>query len=358
MTTKKTGMSKSKKTALTVTAVIVIALLGFTAYYVTSLYRGLESLSKPPESSPFKTVSAEDAKVAAPPEWTGTEPVNILLMGVDARGVKEGEVPRSDTMLVVTLDPVKKTVHLLSILRDAYVDIPGYGSNRINTAITHGPNTAMQAASDLLGIPVQYYVYTDFQGFIKLVDAVGGVDFYVEKDMYYPSAADNHKYDIDLKKGRQHLDGDAALQYVRFRHDAMSDFSRTERQRDFLGAFGEKVKSSTSIMKLPDILNQVAPYIDTNLSVDDMWKLASAGYDSTLAGTEQIPPMNQIEQTYVGRAAVLKVKNDAELKQYIQSLMNEPSPQSNSSSEIASPEGDSTQPESPAISSEAELSSP
>lgn len=103
-------------------------------------------------------------------------------------------------MLVASLDPVSKKAYLFSILRDTYTKIPEHGSDRINTAITHGPNTAMQAVSDLLGIPIQYYVYTDFQGFIELVDAVGGVDFYVEKDMHYTSKADNHEYDIDLKK--------------------------------------------------------------------------------------------------------------------------------------------------------------
>lgn len=104
-------------------------------------------------------------------------------------------------MMVVSLDPLTKKINLFSILRDTYVNIDGYGKERINTAITHGPNAAMQAAGDLLGIPVQYYVYTDFQGFIKLVDAVGGVDFDVEKDMHYTSKADNNEYDIDLKKG-------------------------------------------------------------------------------------------------------------------------------------------------------------
>lgn len=84
----------------------------------------------------------------------------------------------------------------------------------------------MKAVSDLLGIPIQYYVYTDFQGFIKLVDSVGGVDFYVEKDMSYSSIADKNEYDIDLKEGMQHLDGDAALQYVRFRYDKMGDYTR------------------------------------------------------------------------------------------------------------------------------------
>lgn len=121
-------------------------------------------------------------------------------MGVDGRGVKKGEVPRSDTMLVASLDPVKKKFYVFSILRDTYVDIPDHGTQRINAAITYGPNTAMQTVSDLLGIPIQYYVYTDFQGFIKLVDAVGGVDYEVEKDMRYTTKADGPEYDIDLKK--------------------------------------------------------------------------------------------------------------------------------------------------------------
>jgi len=182
-------------------------------------------------------------------------------MGVDARGVKEGEIPRSDTMLVASLDPVKKKISVFSILRDTYVSIPDHGTQRINSAIRYGPNTAMQTVSDLLGIPIQYYVYTDFQGFIKLVDAVGGVDYEVEKDMVYKTIADGPEYDIDLKKGYQHLDGNKALQYVRFRHDATSDFTRTERQRGFLKAVADKLISTTSIIKLPNILSQVTPYV-------------------------------------------------------------------------------------------------
>lgn len=103
-------------------------------------------------------------------------------------------------MLVASLDPVKKKISVFSILRDTYVPIPDHGEKRINTAIIYGPNTAMQTVSDLLGIPIQYYVYTDFQGFIKLVDAVGGVDYEVEKDMVYKTVADGPEYDIDLKK--------------------------------------------------------------------------------------------------------------------------------------------------------------
>ncbi|RJE87779.1 LytR family transcriptional regulator [Paenibacillus sp. 1011MAR3C5] len=318
---------KKKKTAFRL-IIILLAVVAFGLYYFLSIYKGLEGLNKTSSNSPFFEVMASDEKVVEPPKWLGTEPVNILLMGVDARGNKKGEIPRSDSMMVVSLDPVYKRIHVFSILRDTYTDIPDHGKNRINTAITHGPNTAMSAVSDLLGIPIQFYVYTDFQGFIKLVDAVGGVDFYVEKDMNYGSIADKHEYDINLKEGEQHLDGTTALQYVRFRHDALSDYARTKRQRDFINAIVEKMKSATSIMKLPSILKEVSPYMDTNMSVEDMWQLASVGYKSRVEASEQIPPMELLKETYVGSAAVLTVSSSRDLKEYVRNMIvaHEPDP--------------------------------
>ena len=110
-------------------------------------------------------------------------------MGVDARGFEEGEIPRSDSMLVASIDPVKKKMHLFSILRDTYVEIPGYDRNRINTAITHGEygHEGCWRSAGHSGSILRLY---GFQGFMKLVDSVGGVDFYVEKDMNYSSKAD------------------------------------------------------------------------------------------------------------------------------------------------------------------------
>ncbi|WP_379127646.1 LCP family protein [Paenibacillus sp. sgz500958] len=318
---------KSKKPLLWTLAIILLLIVGFVVYYFTAIVKNLDDFSKDGESSPFKDVVAAASPAPEPPKWEGTEPVNILLMGVDARGVKEGEVPRSDTMLVASLDPVKKKFYVFSILRDTYVDIPGYDKERINTAITHGPNTAMEAVSNLLGIPIQYWVYTDFQGFIKLIDAIGGVDYEVEKDMTYKTKADGPEYDIDLKKGFQHLDGNMALQYVRFRHDATSDFTRTQRQRGFLSAVADKMKSSTSLLKLPTILSEVNPYVDTNLNLDDMWKLASVGYESSMGGSEQVPPMDLlVEEKTRGGSAVIGVSSIDELHQFVQDTMTEPVP--------------------------------
>ncbi|KKO50860.1 LCP family protein [Paenibacillus sp. DMB20] len=318
---------RTKKTIIWTVSIILAGILGYGTYYVSSIYNGLQGLQKKGEASPFREIEKVDAKAPEPPKWEGTEPVNILLMGVDARGFEEGEIPRSDSMLVASIDPVKKKMYLFSILRDTYTEIPGHGSNRINTAVTHGPKTAMKAVGDLLGIPIQYYVYTDFQGFIKLVDSVGGVDFYVEKDMKYSSKADKNEYDIDLKQGMQHLDGNKALQYVRFRYDKMGDFTRTERQRELLKAVAKKMQTTTSIMKLPDILNAVSPYIDTNMDVNDMWKLANVGYQSKMKGSEQVPPMKLLVEANIGGAAVLTVRDPQTLKDYIQEVLNAPEPE-------------------------------
>lgn len=313
---------RSKKVIIWSIAGVLTVILAGLAYYFIAIYNQVDNFKKEGKDSPFYKVQPTDVKVPEPPKWEGTERVNILLMGVDARGLQKGEIPRSDTMLVASIDPVTKRGSLFSIMRDTYTKIPEHGTERINAAITHGPNTAMQAVSDLLGIPIQYYVYTDFQGFIALVDAVDGVDFYVEKNMKYTSKADKHEYDIDLKKGMQHLDGKTALQYVRFRHDRMSDYSRTERQRNFLQAITKKLKSTTTIMNLPNILEKVNPYIDTNLSVNDMWKLATIAYDGTMTASEQIPPMSLLVEKTVGGAQVLGVRDEEELKAFVQEQLN------------------------------------
>jgi LCP family protein required for cell wall assembly len=329
---------KWKWTLFSVLALVVVALL-LVGWKVYGTYHELGEMSKSKDESRFGQF--EDKPEEKPPEWTGTERVNILLMGGDERGLRKGEVARSDSMMVASFDPVTKKAHLFSILRDTYVDIPGYKNNRINTAITlGGPNLAMKTVGNLLGLDIQYYVYVDFQGFIKLVDAIGGVDFYVEKDMHYTDAADGHVYDIDLKKGQQHLDGEHALQYVRFRHDAMSDFTRTERQRAFLKAVADKLKNGWNLMKLPEILNKVNPYIETNLSANDMLKLASLGYKSHQAGSAQIPPMDLISDEREAGASVLGVKDPEALKEYVQEELQKDettAPASPSASASASP---------------------
>lgn len=322
--------------------VVLVAAVAFIGWYAYSSYHQLANMSKPSNESRFSQFTPDPE--VKPPEWTGTERVNVLLMGGDDRGLKEGEVARSDSMMVASFDPVTKKAHLFSVLRDTYAEIPGHGNNRINAAITMGgPDLAMKTIGDLTGLDIQYYVYVDFQGFIKLVDAIGGVDFYVEKDMHYTSAADKHEYDIDLKKGYQHLDGEHALMYVRFRHDAMSDFTRTERQRAFMKAVADKLESGWNLVKLPEILGKVTPYIETNLQPSDMLKLASLGYKSHQAGSAQLPPMDLLKDMKVGGESVLGVTSEDKLKAYVQEVLSKDEAENTTSSPSASPSASGSQ---------------
>ncbi|WP_337103708.1 LCP family protein [Paenibacillus sp. YIM B09110] len=314
--------SKAKKTwkwILISILVIIVAVVGYAIYWSVGVYNALDNFKDPVVEATPNGTSETPVPI---PEWEGTERVNILLLGGDARGLDEGQKARSDSIMVASFDPVTKKAHLLSVLRDTYVEIEGHGHGRINTALTLGDYPlAMKTVGDLLGLDIQYYVYTDFEGFKALVDTIGGIDFYVEKDMHYTDNGDQNRYDIDLKEGFQHLDGDKALQYVRFRHDAMSDFTRTERQRNFLKAVAKELQSTWNILQMKKILESVQPYVDMNMSVNDMLKLGQLGVKSHVAGTTQVPPMELIAEDRVGGASVIAVKDEDELHEYIQELL-------------------------------------
>lgn len=307
------------------TLTLALAVTGVLVYYGYSIVHFANSISTASGNDSSSTTDG-DGNTGTPttpiPKWEGSERVNILLLGGDSRGDDAG---RSDSIMVASIDPVSKRAHLFSVLRDTYVNIPGHGKSRLNSSFSYGgPELTKQTVSDLLGIPIQHYIYTDFIGFMALVDAVGGIDIDVEKDMYYTSKADKHMYDIDLKKGLQHMDGKTALQYVRFRHDATSDFTRTERQRIFMTELAKKLQSTTSLFKIPEILEAVAPYIETDLSPTQMLKLASLGFDINIneVDKQQIPPNKLLTNELAGSAQVLGVDKN-KLQTFIQNLFEE-----------------------------------
>ncbi|WP_274363045.1 LCP family protein [Paenibacillus thermotolerans] len=317
------------KTWKTAMWVLIAAFVGIVGYYGYSFF---DFANDSHEESRFAQFDKPNGNIGkdtpdtvqyTPPKWEGTQRVNILLLGGDSRGLKKNEVPRSDTIMVASIDPVTKKAHLFSILRDTYVKIPEHGSERINTAIVlGGPKLAMQTVSDLLGLEIQYYVYTDFEGFIKLVDEIGGIEIDVEKNMNYTSRADGPEYDIHLKKGLQHMDGKTALGYVRFRHDALSDYSRTERQRKFMTALAQKLQSTTSLVRLPRILNAIDPYIETNLSVTEMLKLAALGFEAKAQQVQgvQIPPSDLLREVTRRGASVLEADSE-DLREYVKDVL-------------------------------------
>lgn len=196
---------------------------------------------------------------------------NIVVMGVDERNKDAG---RSDTLFVVMLDPKNNNVSLLSIPRDTMVRVPGRGWDKINHAFAYGGHKlTQQTVEEFLGIQINNYVVVDFSGFKDLVNAIGGIDINVEKDMYYEDPYDNLV--IDLQQGRQHLDGEKAIQYVRYR-DEEGDIGRIKRQQHFMMAIYEKMTSNQILTKVPSLVKELTKMIKTDMPLTDMAKVGKA----------------------------------------------------------------------------------
>ncbi|ABO51614.1 cell envelope-related transcriptional attenuator [Desulforamulus reducens MI-1] len=203
--------------------------------------------------------------------------MNFLLMGIDAR---EGETrTRTDSLILVSVDKEKNRIAMISLPRDTRVDIPGHGKDKINAANVYGgPELVMKTVSDLTGVNIDHYLMTNVRGFRDIVDALGGVTIDVEKRMYHYDPYDEPDLrKIDLRPGVQELDGNKALQYVRFRSDALGDVSRTERQQKFLKALAQEMMQPSTITKLPKLVPTINKYLDTNLGISQMVTLAKAG---------------------------------------------------------------------------------
>jgi LCP family protein required for cell wall assembly len=201
-----------------------------------------------------------------------TRRVNVLLIGVDVTINERRQVlpySRSDALMLVSFDPQRDRIGMLSIPRDTYMTVPQVGPERINAAYAvGGPRLTIRTVQDLLGVPVQYYVKLGPASFEKVVDAIGGIEIDVEKDMKYTDTWGNLY--IDLKKGRQELSGDGASQYIRFRDDNEGDIGRIRRQQKLLLAIIKKLKSPAMTLSLPRVVQAVVTNTQTNLSFSEL----------------------------------------------------------------------------------------
>lgn len=199
---------------------------------------------------------------------------NVLLLGMDAR--KGETLARTDTIMLASIDTEKNQLAVLSIPRDTRVQIPGHGWDKINGATLYGgPELAMRTVSGLLGVPVQDYVLTNYDGFKEIIDALGGVTIDVEKRMYHHDPQDGGIYTIDLKPGVQRLDGEKSLQYVRYRGYALGDIDRAEHQQRFLAALTKEVLQAETVLKLPKLVSKLGDAVSTNVRFAEMVKLAN-----------------------------------------------------------------------------------
>lgn len=230
---------------------------------------------------------------------------NILLLGSDSRE-KDYQNSRSDTIMVASYNENRKTFKLTSIMRDCYVPIPGHGKHKINSAFAYGgPELMRQTLKENFGMDLQYYAIVDFQGFVQLIDEAfpNGVEVNVEKKM----AA---YVDPPLQPGPQRLNGQQMLSYVRFRHDAVGDFGRVERQQKALKLIGEQLVGIETIPKLPKLIGVVKPYINTNMNTTDMLFMAKDYLTKSKGNVEtmRIPIDNSFTEPQIkGEGDVLSI---------------------------------------------------
>lgn len=237
------------------------------------------------------------------------EPVNILVMGVDIGdpNSKEASDPkRTDTMLVVNYNPKTKNINMVSVPRDTRVTMNGK-KIKINSAhAINGVNGSIAAVENLLGIEINNYAKIDYEGFRKVIDAIGGVEMDITRNMNYDDPSQN--LHIHFQKGTTvHLDGKKAEEFFRWRKNnngtgfADGDLGRIENQHKFISKVVEKVKSPSIIPKIPNILSTIPDYVETDMSPEEIIKY---GYAVTKGDKSSINMITlQGEAKYIGNVS-------------------------------------------------------
>lgn len=226
--------------------------------------------------------------------WFGTGPVNVLLMGLD-----EGKT-RTDVVVLAHLNPRKGLLNLLSLPRDTLVEIdcervgdwcvtPDKLAHAHAYGGEQGPEVTTAAVERLLGVNIDYFVRVDFEGFQRVVDLLGGVDMVIDQDMHYEDPyADPPLYiHFEASEEPQHLDGQRALEFVRYR-GATGDIGRTERTKQFLVALARKAKETQSLTRLPAVISTGLEYVDTDIDVRTALTLAVAALRVDLDQTQMV----------------------------------------------------------------------
>lgn len=301
-------------------SILLLATAAYTSYLVYQAVRDVvahssELPSLPQIRLPVRRVQPVEATggVQSPQEQPALIPflaprptpqpvprrINILVMGIDQRRGEKGPC-RTDTMILVSVDPVRKQVGMLSIPRDLYVTIPGYGENRINMANFigdrdkypgGGPALAKRTLEYNYGVRVDYYVRVNFDGFERVIDTIGGVDILVEKEIRddtFPD--DNYGYDpLYIPAGLIHMDGKLALKYARTRHGD-SDIYRARRQQQVILAVKDKITQKnlapSLLLKLPELMRTFSDSVETDMPVDQAIQLAQMAMEWDLSNVE------------------------------------------------------------------------
>ena len=239
------------------------------------------------------------------PRWDGGSRINIVFFGLRGGDMSGADCPVcTDTIILLTVDPVTKTAGMLSIPRDLWVNIPGFGHSRINTAWTlgegaklpgGGPGLAMETVSQFIGVPVQYYVQVDFGTFVSLINLIGGVDIYSDEKLILDPSGSGLDHFVLTCCGMRHLDGKRALAYARCRTESQgcsdSDLGRAKRQQKIILAVRDKVLDPEYfpqfLVQAPQLYDTFSSGIHTNMSIEDAVKLAVLAKDIPIESIKQ-----------------------------------------------------------------------
>jgi polyisoprenyl-teichoic acid--peptidoglycan teichoic acid transferase len=246
---------KKKKKWFWIFATFICVLLLGSGAFLYSIYNQVE---KTVETMHEPLLNKEKRKI----EFTKREPISILLMGVDER---RGDRGRSDTLILITVNPNTKSMQMVSIPRDTRTEIVGKGiKDKINHAYAYGGmEMTIATVENFLDIPIDYYFKVNMEGFKDIVDAVGGVTVHNDRAFTYEG--------VTFPKGEITLDGEKALKYARMRkQDPRGDFGRQDRQRQIIQAVIDKGASIQSLAKYDDVLFAIGENVKTNMTFDEM----------------------------------------------------------------------------------------
>jgi len=260
-----------------------------------------------------------------PPAWDGASRINILIIGLDYRDWEAGlGAPRSDTMILLTIDPLTKTAGMLSIPRDMWVNIPGFGYSRINTAYSSGegnrlpgggPELAKKTVEQFIGVDIQYYAQIDFLAFVEFIDLIGGIEVYNDEELRLDPVGEGKDKIRMTCCGMRHMNGEKALAYVRYRKGDEGDVGRAKRQQKAILAIRDKVLNPENfpvlLGKARQFYEEFSAGIKTNMPFDTALQLGVLAKDIPI---ESIEPgvidytMVALDSTVLGgeNASILK----------------------------------------------------
>ncbi len=300
---------------------VIIGIVGSGMIYIYNVinsfnYDDLSNDNDTSENSPDQ--SSDNSNIR-----TSNMVLNVLLLGID--GTSKDDKGRSDSILVASLDLRNKKIKITSIMRDTWVKIPGYSSDRINAAYSlGGPKLAIDTIERNLGIVIDRYVAVNFEEFSKVVDNLGGID--IELTASEVSYINSHAPDKQKLEGSgmKHLTGSQALQHARNRDSSGSDYDRTQRQRNVIVAGINKLKK-TNLLQITKIVSDIAPMVTTNLKTSEITKLSSNALTYLNFETQQfrIPTNDNVKSETIDHKMVLVISDLNKAKQDLSKFIYE-----------------------------------